>query len=153
MTNYTHQTAPTQFVEASGIRFAYSRFGAKREIPLLFFMHLSGTMRSSFCTPTAIMVRNINIQSSLLSMSRSPQRAAHLHKEGNQNASEAGEASRSRSSEFHPVQSRSRRRIRHGTSGCRYPQHPDPPRNARLFYETERSLIASKKLSTLGALL
>src|SRR5258708_16280567 len=27
MTTYTHQTAPTQFVEANGIRFAYRRFG------------------------------------------------------------------------------------------------------------------------------
>jgi hypothetical protein len=24
---HTHQTAPTQFVEANGIRFAYRRFG------------------------------------------------------------------------------------------------------------------------------
>jgi len=49
MTNYTHQTAPTEFVEAAGIRFAYRRFanrrfGAKIDIPLLFFMHLTGTM-------------------------------------------------------------------------------------------------------------
>ena len=29
MNNYTHKTAPTQFVEAAGIRFAYRRFGAK----------------------------------------------------------------------------------------------------------------------------
>jgi hypothetical protein len=27
MTSYTHQTAPTQYVEANGIRFAYRRFG------------------------------------------------------------------------------------------------------------------------------
>ena len=27
MTTHTHQTAPTQFVEANGIRFAYRRFG------------------------------------------------------------------------------------------------------------------------------
>jgi len=27
MTAHTHQTAPTQFVEANGIRFAYRRFG------------------------------------------------------------------------------------------------------------------------------
>ena len=27
MSSYTHQTAPTQFVEASGIRFAYRLFG------------------------------------------------------------------------------------------------------------------------------
>jgi hypothetical protein len=26
MSNYTHQTAPPQFVEANGIRFAYRRF-------------------------------------------------------------------------------------------------------------------------------
>jgi pimeloyl-ACP methyl ester carboxylesterase len=49
MSNYTHQTAPTQFVEAAGIRFAYRRFanrrfGATIDIPLLFFMHFTGTM-------------------------------------------------------------------------------------------------------------
>ena len=44
MNNYTHKTAPTQFVEAAGIRFAYRRFGAKIDIPLLFFMHFTGTM-------------------------------------------------------------------------------------------------------------
>ncbi len=27
MTTHTHQTAPTQFVDAKGIRFAYRRFG------------------------------------------------------------------------------------------------------------------------------
>jgi hypothetical protein len=27
MNQYSHQTAPTQFVEANGIRFAYRRFG------------------------------------------------------------------------------------------------------------------------------
>jgi hypothetical protein len=35
MSNYTHQTAPTQFVEAAGIRFAYRRFGAKRASALI----------------------------------------------------------------------------------------------------------------------
>ena len=49
MSNYTHQTALTQFVEAAGIRFAYRRFanrryGPKIDIPLLFFMHFTGTM-------------------------------------------------------------------------------------------------------------
>src|SRR6202790_3514918 len=49
MGNYTHKTAPTQFVEASGIRFAYRRFANRRfgdtiDIPLLFFMHFTGTM-------------------------------------------------------------------------------------------------------------
>ena len=27
MTDYTHDTAPTQFLEAGGLRFAYRRFG------------------------------------------------------------------------------------------------------------------------------
>ena len=27
MSQHSHQTAPTQFVEAKGIRFAYRRFG------------------------------------------------------------------------------------------------------------------------------
>jgi len=30
MSNYTHQTAPTQFVEAAGVRFAYRRFAVRR---------------------------------------------------------------------------------------------------------------------------
>src|SRR5258708_26897844 len=44
MNNYTRRTAPTQFVDAAGIRFAYRRFGAKIDIPLLFFIHFTGTM-------------------------------------------------------------------------------------------------------------
>ena len=45
----THHTAPTQFTEAAGIRFAYRRFanprfGESLDIPLLFFMHFIGTM-------------------------------------------------------------------------------------------------------------
>ena len=30
---HTHQTAPTQFVEANGIRFAYRRFGKASGVP------------------------------------------------------------------------------------------------------------------------
>ncbi len=68
MTTYTHQTAPTQFVEANGIRFAYRRFGKAPEfepnlfldgidpeyqaelngsiggVPLVFNQHYIGTM-------------------------------------------------------------------------------------------------------------
>src|SRR5229473_4547473 len=68
MTTYTHQTAPTQFVEANGIRFAYRRFGKAPEfdpnlfldgiepqyraeldssiggVPLVFNQHFTGTM-------------------------------------------------------------------------------------------------------------
>jgi pimeloyl-ACP methyl ester carboxylesterase len=42
--SYTHQTAPTQFIEAAGIRFAYRRFGKKNTIPLLMNIHFTGTM-------------------------------------------------------------------------------------------------------------
>jgi pimeloyl-ACP methyl ester carboxylesterase len=44
MANYTHQTAPTQSVEANGIRFAYRRFGKVGGVPLVFLMHFTGTM-------------------------------------------------------------------------------------------------------------
>ena len=30
---HTHQTAPTQFIEANSIRFAYRRFGKTEECP------------------------------------------------------------------------------------------------------------------------
>ena len=39
-----HQTAPTQFVEADGIRFAYRRFGKTGGVPLVFSQHYIGTM-------------------------------------------------------------------------------------------------------------
>src|SRR5437868_11615188 len=41
---HTHQTAPTQFVEANGIRFAYRRFGKAGDAPLVFNLHYLGTM-------------------------------------------------------------------------------------------------------------
>src|SRR5712675_1176598 len=67
MTQHSHQTAPTQFVEANGIRFAYRRFGkapdfdpnlfldgidpqyeaelkASIGVPLIFNQHYTGTM-------------------------------------------------------------------------------------------------------------
>jgi len=44
MTTHTHQTAPTQFVEAKGIRFAYRRFGKASGVPFVFNMHFTGTM-------------------------------------------------------------------------------------------------------------
>jgi pimeloyl-ACP methyl ester carboxylesterase len=46
MSNYTHHTAPTQFVEANGIRFAYRRFGKKEGRPLVFIPHILGNMDS-----------------------------------------------------------------------------------------------------------
>src|SRR5467141_3453476 len=44
MTTQTHQTAPTQFVEANGIRFAYRRFGKAGGVPVVFNQHYTGTM-------------------------------------------------------------------------------------------------------------
>jgi len=41
---HTHQTAPTQFVEANGIRFAYRHFGKPDGVPLVFNQHFTGTM-------------------------------------------------------------------------------------------------------------
>src|SRR2546430_16495650 len=41
---HTHQTAPTQFVEANGIQFAYRRFGKVVGVPLVFNQHFTGTM-------------------------------------------------------------------------------------------------------------
>jgi pimeloyl-ACP methyl ester carboxylesterase len=44
MTQHNHQTAPTQFVEANGVRFAYRRFGNAAGVPLVFHQHFTGTM-------------------------------------------------------------------------------------------------------------
>jgi len=44
MTEFTHDTAPTQFAEARGIRFAYRRFGQPGRSPLVFFQHFMGTL-------------------------------------------------------------------------------------------------------------
>jgi pimeloyl-ACP methyl ester carboxylesterase len=44
MTDHHHQTAPTQFIEANGIRFAYRRFGRPGGVPLVFNQHFTGTM-------------------------------------------------------------------------------------------------------------
>jgi pimeloyl-ACP methyl ester carboxylesterase len=44
MMNHTHQTAPTQFVEANGVRFAYRRFGKTGSVPIVFNQHHIGTM-------------------------------------------------------------------------------------------------------------
>src|SRR5712672_1061586 len=41
---HSHQTAPTQFVEANGIRFACRRFGKTGGVPIVFNQHYIGTM-------------------------------------------------------------------------------------------------------------
>jgi pimeloyl-ACP methyl ester carboxylesterase len=44
MIQHNHQTAPTLFVEANGIRLAYRRFGKTGGVPLVFNQHFRGTM-------------------------------------------------------------------------------------------------------------
>src|SRR3989442_14258499 len=44
MTQHSHQTAPTQFVDAAGVRFAYRRFGKAGGLPLALNQHFTGTM-------------------------------------------------------------------------------------------------------------
>jgi pimeloyl-ACP methyl ester carboxylesterase len=42
--NYTHETVPTQYVEANGIRYACRRFGKPGTIPLLFLGYFNSNM-------------------------------------------------------------------------------------------------------------
>jgi len=44
VSNYTHKTVPTQFVEADGIRYAYRRFGKAGTVPLLFLGYFNSNM-------------------------------------------------------------------------------------------------------------
>lgn len=43
---YTHQTAPTLFVEVDGARLAYRRFGKAGGVPLVFLQHFVGNLDS-----------------------------------------------------------------------------------------------------------
>src|SRR6266446_1471328 len=42
--SFSHVTAPTQYVEANGIRFAFRRLGKETGVPLLFLQHFRGGM-------------------------------------------------------------------------------------------------------------
>jgi pimeloyl-ACP methyl ester carboxylesterase len=44
MTRFTHDTAPTQYAEGGGTRFAYRRFGIPGRPPLVFSQHFMGTL-------------------------------------------------------------------------------------------------------------
>jgi len=61
MTADTHQTAPTQFVEANGIRFAYRRFGKPDGVPLVFNQHFTGTMDHWDPAVTDCLARNSEV--------------------------------------------------------------------------------------------
>lgn len=44
LSTYTHETAPTEFIEAEGVRYAYRRFGKQSGVPILFLSYLSSNM-------------------------------------------------------------------------------------------------------------
>jgi pimeloyl-ACP methyl ester carboxylesterase len=44
MSNATYETAPTEFVQVGGVRFAYRRFGRPGDFPLLLLNHLAATL-------------------------------------------------------------------------------------------------------------
>ena len=44
MNNFTHVTAPTQYIDANGTKFAYRRFGKTGGLPLVFLQHFTGTL-------------------------------------------------------------------------------------------------------------
>src|SRR6266446_8573633 len=41
---HSHATAPTRFVTANGVRYAYRRFGAETGTPVVFLQHFRGGM-------------------------------------------------------------------------------------------------------------
>jgi hypothetical protein len=44
MSNDTHETARTQFVQVGDVRFAYRRFGRREGVPLLFLNYFAANM-------------------------------------------------------------------------------------------------------------
>jgi pimeloyl-ACP methyl ester carboxylesterase len=44
VSNHTHETVPTEFVEAEGVRHAYRRFGKAGTVPLLFLGYFNSNM-------------------------------------------------------------------------------------------------------------
>ena len=47
--NYTYATAPTQFVEANGVKFAYRSYGKQGGIPVIYLNHLAAVLDN--CDP------------------------------------------------------------------------------------------------------
>lgn len=42
--SYTQETAPTQYIEVKGTKYAYRSFGRKEGVPLVFFIHFVATI-------------------------------------------------------------------------------------------------------------
>src|SRR5260370_14592358 len=58
MTDHTHQTEPTKFVDGAAIRFAYRRFAKSQAVPLVFFQHFTATMDNSDPAVTYALARD-----------------------------------------------------------------------------------------------
>jgi pimeloyl-ACP methyl ester carboxylesterase len=44
LTTISHQTAPTEFVEAARVTYAYRRFGRPSAVPLVLLQHFRGNL-------------------------------------------------------------------------------------------------------------
>lgn len=44
MSDYTHETVPTKYIEADGVRFAYRRFGKTGKTPIFFLGYFNSNM-------------------------------------------------------------------------------------------------------------
>src|SRR5277367_1978545 len=44
MSNYTHETVPTKFIETDGVRYAYRRFGKVGRTPILFLGYFNSNL-------------------------------------------------------------------------------------------------------------
>lgn len=61
MGSISNVTAPTLFVEANGLRYAYRRFGSGEGLPLLFLQHFTGTLDNWDPAVTDAMARSREI--------------------------------------------------------------------------------------------
>jgi pimeloyl-ACP methyl ester carboxylesterase len=61
MQSFSHNTAPTQFIEAGGSRFAYRRFGNPLGLPILFLQHFRGNMDNFDPAITDALARDWNV--------------------------------------------------------------------------------------------
>jgi pimeloyl-ACP methyl ester carboxylesterase len=61
MSNYAHETVPTQFVETQGIRYAYRRFGKAGTVPLLHLGYFNSNTLKEIKHPTLIVHGNKDI--------------------------------------------------------------------------------------------
>ncbi|HEY9049391.1 MAG TPA: alpha/beta hydrolase [Ohtaekwangia sp.] len=59
--SYTHETAPTQYVDVKGIKFAYRSFGKQGGIPIVFLQHFTGTMDNWDPAITNALAKNYHV--------------------------------------------------------------------------------------------